>query len=100
DGWQLDVFDGSIYKEDCSSLKEYIQQLIYKPFDLSEDHMARATLIRLGEEEHLIVATVHHIASDGWSLSIMVGELVELYRSWQPYRLAVGLAPLEIQYAD
>jgi hypothetical protein len=61
--------------------------------------MLRATVINLDEDEHVLVVTMHHIASDGWSTSIIVKELVELYSSFEENRLAV-LPSLSIQYAD
>jgi hypothetical protein len=61
--------------------------------------MLRAHLIELGQNDYLLVATMHHIASDGWSMSILVSELVELYESFVK-KVPSKLSPLEIQYAD
>ncbi len=62
-----------------SRIEESAQQL----FDLSEDFMLRATLLRLADEEHQLLVTMHHIASDGWSLGVMNLELSQLYRAYQ-----------------
>ena len=99
DSWQLQIVDGSIYKEDIESLQQYIKQLIDVPFNLSKDYMLRAALISLDKDDHVLVVTLHHIASDGWSTSIMVSELVELYNACAEQR-AVALVTLPIQYAD
>jgi hypothetical protein len=99
DQWQLNFIDGSKYTEDPKGLRQYIHQLINQPFDLSKDDMLRAALIELNEHEHLLVVTMHHIASDAWSTSVIVKELVELYSASDEGR-SVNLAPLEIQYAD
>ncbi|MBC7888346.1 MAG: amino acid adenylation domain-containing protein [Ferruginibacter sp.] len=99
DGLQLQVVDGAVYKKDREGLWANIRQLISAPFDLSKDHMLRAALISLDEETHVFVATIHHIASDGWSESIIVKDTVEGYNAYNEGREA-QLTPLEIQYAD
>jgi hypothetical protein len=99
DTWRLELVEGAAYAEDDSALFTYLKQLINKPFDLSKDHMLRAHLIELGQNDYLLVATMHHIASDGWSMSILVSELVELYESFVK-KVPSKLSPLEIQYAD
>ncbi|MCA1568067.1 MAG: amino acid adenylation domain-containing protein [Acidobacteria bacterium] len=68
-------------------------------FDLTRDPMLRARLLRLGEEEHLLLMSMHHIASDGWSRGILAGELMKLYEAYSEGREA-ALEPLPIQYAD
>ena len=73
---------GRYYKDDDEGLKSYIRELNNAPFDLSEDHMMRGNLIRLGEEEYILVVTMHHIASDAWSRSVIVREFAELYNSY------------------
>ena len=69
------------------------------PFNLSQDAMLRARLIHLDEEEHVLVLTMHHIASDGWSEWVLWKELAELYEAHSK-GLAPRLADLPIQYAD
>jgi len=98
-GWELAIVDGSAYMADDSLLQQYIQQLIRAPFDLSKDDMFRASLITLNEGEFILVATLHHIASDGWSRSILVKEVVELYNSHEEGR-EPQLPTLKVQYAD
>jgi amino acid adenylation domain-containing protein/non-ribosomal peptide synthase protein (TIGR01720 family) len=97
--WRLEIKDGSVYKDSSERLESYINKLISKPFDLSKDYMFRATLIRITKDEHVLVVTMHHIASDAWSTSVIVAEVVELYSSYvesRPYLLP----QLPIQYAD
>ncbi|HYX24056.1 MAG TPA: condensation domain-containing protein, partial [Thermoanaerobaculia bacterium] len=68
-------------------------------FDLFRGPLLRALLMRLGAEEHVIVLNQHHIASDGWSLGVLVREVAALY----PAFLAGQPSPLPelaIQYAD
>ena len=95
----LTEVDGSEYLHNPGALQAYIKELIQVPFNLSEDTMLRAHLIRLSEEEQMLVVTLHHIASDGWSRSILVGELVELYAAFTQGRKA-DLPVLSVQYAD
>src|SRR5258708_32984866 len=81
------------------TLTSYLEDFALRPFDLSADFPLRVEVITLGEQEHLMAAAVHHIAFDGWSISILVAELVELYRSRQEQRPA-RLTALPVQYAD
>ncbi|MFE2174744.1 amino acid adenylation domain-containing protein, partial [Kitasatospora sp. NPDC059462] len=69
------------------------------PFDLEQRWPVRASLLKLHEDEHLLVVTFHHIACDAWSVRLLTGELSALYRAGtggEPARLA----PLPVQYAD
>jgi hypothetical protein len=61
--------------------------------------MFRATLIRVSEQEHILVIITHHIASDGWSLSVLAKEMEELYSAYSTGRTA-NLNTMQIQYAD
>jgi amino acid adenylation domain-containing protein len=72
---------------------------VRRQFDLSRDPMLRARLIWLEHDDHILVLTMHHIASDGWSSEIILGEL------GTHYGVAAGttsdaLAPMPLQYAD
>jgi amino acid adenylation domain-containing protein len=70
-----------------------------KPFDLTSDLLLRATLLRLDAQEHLLLLTLHHIVSDGWSLGVLYRELSALYGGF-----VKGMSPflpdLPIQYQD
>ena len=70
-----------------------------RPFDLSADVMLRATLLRLDQEEHVLVLVMHHIASDGWSMGILFQELSVCYDAIVTGK-SPGLPALPIQYAD
>ena len=70
-----------------------------RPFDLSQGPLLRGTVLRLGDEEHVGLLTMHHIVSDGWSTGILVREMATLYVAF----CAGGSSPLPalpIQYAD
>ncbi|HSF40969.1 MAG TPA: amino acid adenylation domain-containing protein [Thermoanaerobaculia bacterium] len=70
-----------------------------RPFDLEAESSLRATLARLGEREHVLFLTMHHIATDGWSWEVLLRELALLYTALS-LREEPRLAPLPIQYAD
>ncbi|SFQ71885.1 amino acid adenylation domain-containing protein [Variovorax sp. OK605] len=74
-------------------------RLSHTPFDLGEGPLLRAGLIRLADEEHMLVVVMHHIVSDGWSMQIVVDEFVAQY-SARVQGTAASLPPLPIQYAD
>src|SRR6476469_4768333 len=70
-----------------------------RPFDLASGPLLRAALLRLGEQDSVLLLTMHHIISDGWSMGVFFRELSALYAAF-----ATGqdspLPPLPIQYAD
>src|SRR5438128_1170720 len=53
-----------------------------RPFDLARGPMLRLQLLRLGDAEHVLLADLHHIATDGWSNGIFIRELMELYEAF------------------
>jgi len=99
DQWQLTIEDECVFKDGAEALQHYVQQLVKVPFNLSTDYKLRAHLIKLNEAEHILVATMHHIAADGWSTSIIVNELMELYAANEAGGIP-QLQPLQIQYSD
>jgi amino acid adenylation domain-containing protein len=71
-----------------------------RPFDLATGPLLlRASLLRLGEHEHLAVITMHHIVIDGWSLGVLIREVAALYAAYSQ-GLHSPLPELPIQYAD
>jgi amino acid adenylation domain-containing protein len=70
-----------------------------RPFDLSSGPLLRARLIRLGEQEHVALLTMHHIVSDGWSIGILIREVAALYEAYCEDQSS-PLAELPVQYAD
>ncbi|MEO7532773.1 MAG: amino acid adenylation domain-containing protein, partial [Ferruginibacter sp.] len=97
--WQLQINDAPVNKNDPRELQHYIGGLIHQPFDLSKDYMLRGNLVKLAPEDYILVVTMHHIASDGWSLSVIVKEVIELYGSYVEGR-PPRLPTLDLQYAD
>ena len=70
-----------------------------QPFDLARDVMLRALLVRTGDDVHLLVLDLHHVAGDGWSLAVLHAEIGALYDAFSRGE-AAPLEPLPVQYAD
>jgi amino acid adenylation domain-containing protein len=70
-----------------------------QPFDLENGPVFRIRLLKLAEEEHLLLMTLHHIVNDAWSLSLLFRELSLLYNAFSENRSS-PLAELPVQYAD
>src|SRR5215213_3050369 len=112
DGSPLQVIspalDAPLPVEDLSSLpgaerEEAVQRWVHEaarePFDLERGPLFRAGLLRLSEEEHVLLVTMHHVVSDGWSMGVFWRELGALYEAF----LRGEPSPLEeppVQYAD
>jgi amino acid adenylation domain-containing protein/non-ribosomal peptide synthase protein (TIGR01720 family) len=76
-----------------SAVEALLREEAARPFDLASDHMLRVQLLTLAADDHILLFTMHHIASDGWSIGVLVNELVTLYQNAE-------LPPLPVQYAD
>jgi amino acid adenylation domain-containing protein len=70
-----------------------------RPFDLSAGPLLRASVLRLREQEHVLLCTMHHIISDGWSMGVLIRELTTLYEAYAQGQPS-PLQELPIQYAD
>ncbi|MFE6520893.1 amino acid adenylation domain-containing protein [Streptomyces sp. NPDC057794] len=70
-----------------------------EPFDLARGPLARVRLLRLAEERHLLLLTMHHAVSDGWSVGVLIRDLGSLYAAARD-DAAATLPPLPVQYAD
>jgi thioester reductase-like protein/FkbH-like protein len=70
-----------------------------RPFDLLRGPLVRFKLLRLSEQNHVLLLVWHHIIVDGWSMGIFVGELLKLYRAFMS-GASSPLPDLPIQYAD
>src|ERR1700722_11647201 len=68
-------------------------------FDLEAGPLIRGRLVRLAEDQHAVLITMHHIVSDGWSMGVLTHELSALYRSFLQGQ-ADPLAEPTLQYAD
>ncbi|GAB3465517.1 condensation domain-containing protein [Actinophytocola sediminis] len=70
-----------------------------RPFDLERDQFLRPLLVRFGPRRHVLVLCQHHIATDGWSLGVLLTELGAIYRAFAANRPS-PLPELSLQYGD
>ncbi|MCI0767842.1 non-ribosomal peptide synthase/polyketide synthase [Bacillus sp. TL12] len=80
-------------------VKRLIQQEAEVPFDLGEGPLIRTSILRVGEEEWILLCTLHHIISDGWSMGVLLEEWMAFYEKATDGKVA-ELEPLPVQYAD
>ncbi|MBB5644744.1 non-ribosomal peptide synthetase [Pedobacter cryoconitis] len=82
-----------------SGLDDLLTELSSAVIDLRTDHMLRAHLIRISEQEQILVIILHHIAADGWSISVLIRELISCYQL-NTNGLTAALPALPLQYGD
>ena len=94
----VDLSDRSVSEREDEA-RRLAQDEARRPFDLAQGPLFRATLIRLGEDDHVLSLTMHHIVSDGWSMGVLYRELAVLYGAFCRSQSS-PLPELPIQYAD
>jgi amino acid adenylation domain-containing protein/non-ribosomal peptide synthase protein (TIGR01720 family) len=82
-----------------AALARHIRDVAAAPFDLARGPLFAAELVRLSEQAHVLVLSLHHIVSDGWSMAVLVRELAAFYAAAQDGS-ATPPAPLPIQFGD
>ncbi|HEY0605419.1 MAG TPA: amino acid adenylation domain-containing protein, partial [Herpetosiphonaceae bacterium] len=86
-----------------AALAQIVRDEVERPFDLQQGPLIRAQLVQIHAEatriEHVLLLTIHHIVTDGWSQNVLLGELTTLYQGFVQHE-PVALPELEIQYAD
>ncbi|MBN3897494.1 MAG: amino acid adenylation domain-containing protein [Nostoc sp. NOS(2021)] len=99
--WDLPIinFEHLFGKDWEPEIKKLAVEEAKKPFNLAKGPLVRATLLRLGEEEHVFLLTIHHIITDGWSIGVFMRELATLYTAFLSNQPS-PLPELPIQYAD
>lgn len=80
-------------------LERLSREEAHRPFDLAEGPLLRTTVLQTDDEEYVILFTIHHVVSDGWSVGVLVNELSTLYESFSTGRPST-LAELRVQYPD
>jgi amino acid adenylation domain-containing protein len=80
-------------------VRGYLHQASRQPFDLATDLMLRCCLLQLSPTEHIFLTTMHHIASDAWSMGLFWQQLGQVYTAFSAGK-PNPLSPLPIQYAD
>src|SRR5262249_34790225 len=94
----IDLSDAPEPKQSALT-RALINEEAMRPFDLAECPLIGQCLIRLDEETHVCLLTMHHIISDGWSTGMVVRELSLLYEAFATGRLS-PLPELPLQYTD
>ena len=87
--------DGARQEKIAEAMRQELQQ----PFDMTTGPLLRVKLLKLGDQEHILLRTFHHIVSDAWSYGIFTQELMVLYEAFHEGR-ENPLEPLALQYAD
>src|SRR6185295_17948014 len=85
--------------EAWSEAQRWVSEEARRPFELAGGPLLRTTAVRLGESDHLLLFSLHHIVSDGWSIGVLVRELSTLYQAFLGGRPS-PLLELPVQYAD
>ncbi|HEU4882424.1 MAG TPA: amino acid adenylation domain-containing protein, partial [Longimicrobium sp.] len=81
------------------ALRRLVQDEAIAPFDLAHGPLFRGRLVRMAADDHVLLLTMHHIVSDGWSAGVLYHELGALYAAFARGD-ADPLPPLPVQYAD
>jgi NRPS condensation-like uncharacterized protein len=100
-GFQLARIDLSGADSACAEreLRRHIGEIVDKRFDLGRGPLFEVTLLELGPTQHALLVAMHHIISDGWSISILIQELSQLYSVFSQGRDSFP-PQLDFQYAD
>lgn len=69
------------------------------PFDLARAPLLRIVLLRIDDDTHILCLVIHHIVTDGWSMSIVFDEIAEIYQSRIAHQ-APDLQPLRLPFVD
>lgn len=97
--FELETIDLSAEADREVQVRTLAREKAQQPFKLDEGPAWRATLVRVGDEEHVLLFTMHHIICDGWSSDVLVREVTMLYEAYTHGRTS-PLPELPIQYAD
>ncbi|HLJ89393.1 MAG TPA: amino acid adenylation domain-containing protein [Candidatus Angelobacter sp.] len=100
-GFRLDLVDlsGIPQWDRVHALQSRIGDEAKRPFDLSSEPPIRAQLLRLAVGQHVLLLSLHHIAGDGWSIGVLLGEIESLYKAFSA-GAAAHLPELKLQYAE
>ncbi|KFF35057.1 hypothetical protein G039_0312065 [Pseudomonas aeruginosa VRFPA01] len=82
-----------------AQIRAFVESETQQPFDLRNGPLLRARLLRLAADDHVLTLTIHHAAADGWSMRVLVEELIALYGA-RRQGIEATLPDLPIQYAD
>ncbi|MES1244340.1 MAG: amino acid adenylation domain-containing protein [Acidobacteriota bacterium] len=97
--WWLPGIDLEAVPDREAEAIRLVREDALRPFDIVRGPLLRAALVRLGDGDHVLILNCHHIVLDGWSMNVLVSELMALYGAF-----AAGepspLPELALQYPD
>lgn len=97
--FKVDELDISAHRDKDEQAARYADEEAAHCFELSKGPLLRARLLKMADNKHLLLFTMHHIISDGWSMGVIINEFITLYESFVANRKA-ELPALRIQYKD
>jgi amino acid adenylation domain-containing protein len=86
-------------EERVSEARRLASEASLRGFNLEQDHLLRASLLKLDDQDQVLLLVMHHIVSDGWSMGVLIRELGDLYEAFSNSR-PPSLPELPIQYGD
>ena len=100
-GWRLRLIDLSELgtAESSAEVRRLSEAEARRPFDLSTGPLLRTMVLRLSAAEHVVLLTMHHIISDGWSMNLLINEVATIYEAYRRGEES-PLTELPVQYAD
>ncbi|GHO70186.1 hypothetical protein KSC_090780 [Ktedonobacter sp. SOSP1-52] len=96
---EIEDVQGLAGSEQQLAVQQLSTQKVRRAFDLEHGPLFRVTVFKLAPQEHVLLVAMHHSISDGWSFSILVRELIELYTASHNSQPS-SLPPLAVQYVD
>lgn len=95
----LSILDCTTIPNPKSQIPNFLLAAAQQPFDLTTGPLVRIQLLKLAQEEHILLLVIHHIIADGWSMGVLIQELTTLYEAFSRKQPS-PLAEPPIQYAD
>ena len=96
---QIDLTSLAEEEDREAQARRCLQEAAHLPYDLRRGSLVRALLLRMADQDHILLLGMHHIVSDGWSMNVLVRELTSMYEAYSQ-NMASPLPPLGIQYVD
>jgi len=97
--FKIEEKDFCLVENQEEKIADYLQERNNKAFDLEQAPLVRASLIKSKEEEYVFFLSLHHIIGDGWSIEILISEIVKTYNALIQGK-KISLPQLSIQYKD
>ncbi|MDI2146269.1 MULTISPECIES: condensation domain-containing protein, partial [unclassified Pseudomonas] len=96
---QVALHEQTLANATDEQIQAFVEQQTQQAFDLLAGELLRVALLRISDTDHVLVLTLHHIVSDGWSMQVMIEDLIACYAALSQGR-AAELPALAVQYAD